>query len=539
MERRKFLKTSLIAPAGLSIGHSIADDIYEPPADETVRISICHTTDLHGHISPTQTYDGAEDLGGLGRCVTQIRKWRKSNPNHITLDIGDLYQGTHVSLESEGEIMIKLLNAANYDAWVAGNHDFDWGERVFRNAVKQSAMPVLGANLSADGFPAGHSHHDSAGYRNLVPGLIKEVDGIKIGIVGITTPGLPFWLNPGQLGSIAALDPLVETRKAIKSLKERGADCIIAAGHMGLKRWDTDDYANQVNRIISGCPEIDVYIAGHTHRDRESTVIGNTLFTQAGYYGIWAGKVDLTFHKEGARLIRRDADTVLMDQKVVEDPLILQMAGDPLQQSEKALAAPVGTLAIELREGDYDDQGADTQALIASGVIHSLAKRGEKIDGVLHGAFSKEPIPSGPKTLADMWQIVPYENRIVTATLSGDQLIAILEEAFTEGFGKRRLVGFSLSAKWDYKARIRRVSNVKDRDGKPVVPDKRYRIAFNSYDAQSGGRSMLTLREILLKPAATTQYHPIDTREALTDFFLDTETVTRETIMEKAAGKLG
>ena len=67
---------------------------------------------------------------------------------------------------------------------------------------------------------------------------------------------------------------------------------------MGLKRYDEDDYANQVNRISSECPEIDVFIAGHTHRDRPSTVIGDTLFTQAGYYGIWAGRLNLIFQKK-------------------------------------------------------------------------------------------------------------------------------------------------------------------------------------------------------------------------------------------------
>ncbi|MEM6916288.1 MAG: 5'-nucleotidase C-terminal domain-containing protein, partial [Verrucomicrobiota bacterium] len=125
-----------------------------------------------------------------------------------------------------------------------------------------------------------------------------------------------------------------------------------------------------------------------------------------------------------------------------------------------------------------------------------------------------------------------YENRIVTATLTGEQLIALLEEAFTNGFGRRRLVGFELEVEYDRELKKQRVLEAKAPDGSPVDPAKSYRIAFNSYDAQSGGRSMLLLRELLLKPSSKTHYFSVDTREALTDLFLDKEVVTAALIEE-------
>jgi len=527
MNRRHFLSTVLsTAGAGWIVRPAFGTGVYEPPEEELVRISIFHTTDLHGHIMPTEMYDGTVDVGGFGRCLTQIRDWRKGSDHSLTVDVGDLYQGTHVSRESEGDWMVKLLNAGNYDAWVAGNHDFDWGEEVFRRAVNGSDMPVLGANLEVQGHRAGDSLHAGGPFRNLQAGIIREVAGIRIGIVGITTPGLPFWLNPSQLGTVRALDPLAETRRAIDSFREQGVDCVIACGHMGLKRGDGDDYANQVNRIISGCPEIDVYIAGHSHRDRPSTMIRDTLFTQAGYFGIWAGRLELTFLRDSKKLIRRDAETVLMDGEVAVDPLVLEIAGDAVDASREKLAASIGRLASRLEEGDYDGTGADSQSLIAAGMVHALAKRGESVDGVLHGAFVRDPIEPGEKTLADAWRWVPYENRIVTATLTGEQLEAVLEEAFTRGFGKRRLVGFTFSADWNSEERFRDVSGIRDRTGAPLDPAKDYRIAFNSYDAQSGGRRMLLLRETILRAAAMTTYHPVDTREALVDFFLEEKSVT-------------
>src|SRR6266404_9736933 len=122
---------------------------------DTVCISILHTTDLHGHILPTSDYDGTADRGGLARCVTQIRRWRRQNPNSILVDVGDVYQGTEVSLRNKGELMIDLFNHLKYDAWVIGNHEFDWGIEPFERALERSAMPVLAANTSLEGKPSG------------------------------------------------------------------------------------------------------------------------------------------------------------------------------------------------------------------------------------------------------------------------------------------------------------------------------------------------------------------------------------------------
>src|SRR5436309_3358140 len=83
-----------------------------------ITISILHTTDLHGLILPTVDYKGNLDLGGLARCVTQIRRWRRQNRNSILIDVGDVYQGTEVGLRSKGEVMIDLFNYLKYDAWI-------------------------------------------------------------------------------------------------------------------------------------------------------------------------------------------------------------------------------------------------------------------------------------------------------------------------------------------------------------------------------------------------------------------------------------
>src|SRR2546421_2860512 len=151
--RRDFVK--VLGGAGLVT--TLPRFAYAAPPSE-VTISIVHTTDLPGHILPTADYDGMPDVGGFARCVTQIRRWRRQNPNPILIDIGDIYQGTDVGLRTRGSLMIDLFNHLGYDAWVVGNHEFDWGIEPFVSAVQRSTMPVLAANMSLNGRPAGESH---------------------------------------------------------------------------------------------------------------------------------------------------------------------------------------------------------------------------------------------------------------------------------------------------------------------------------------------------------------------------------------------
>src|SRR5881392_2124080 len=171
--RREFLK--LAGRAGvLSAVPTLASAATALNSD-TVCISILHTTDIHGHILPTSDYDGNPDRGGLARCVTQIRRWRRQNRNSILIDVGDVYQGTEVSLRNKGELMIDLFNYLQYDAWVIGNHEFDWGIEPFINALQRSAMPVLGANTILNGKSAASSSDSQHPFAKVQPFVVKEI----------------------------------------------------------------------------------------------------------------------------------------------------------------------------------------------------------------------------------------------------------------------------------------------------------------------------------------------------------------------------
>src|SRR5438477_1501478 len=345
--RRDFVK--LISRAGLisavpNLAHAAA--ILNP---DTVCISILHTTDLHGHILPTSDYDGATDRGGLARCVTQIRRWRQQNPNSILVDVGDVYQGTEVSLRNKGELMIDLFNHLKYDAWVIGNHEFDWGIEPFTNALQKSAMPVLGTNTIFNGKSAGSSSDSQHPFAKVQPFVVKEIAGIKIAIIGITTPGMSFWLPREFTVGIDFQHPVDPVRQAMEKAKSEGADAIVLTGHMGLKpRTGGDDFANTVMALTSEFPDVAAFIAGHTHQAITSRLTNGVLLTQADHFGIHVGRLNLLFDRNSKKLLAREATCELMDNRFHLDHAIISRAKPQLAESDAALAEPIGELAETL-----------------------------------------------------------------------------------------------------------------------------------------------------------------------------------------------
>ena len=284
---------------------------------DTVTISILHTTDLHGHLLPTTDYAGNPDLGGLARCATQIRAWRKENSNSLLVDVGDVYQGTAVSLDNRGALMIRALNALNYDAWVVGNHEFDWGMEALGAAVKNSTMPVLSGNSRWEDRAPGH---DASPLR---PYIVKEAAGFRIAIIGLTTPALATWLPPENLRGFEALDPLESLASILREVEALKPDAIILAGHMGLIRRDNE--ANQIGALTRAFPQLTACLGAHTHQNHPGEIINGVLYTQADHYGIHAGKVDLTFDRATRRLVQRQATTVQMDHQVALDSAVLAL----------------------------------------------------------------------------------------------------------------------------------------------------------------------------------------------------------------------
>jgi 2',3'-cyclic-nucleotide 2'-phosphodiesterase (5'-nucleotidase family) len=522
IDRRRFLCTLGQGALLTSLPGSLwADDA------NAVTISLLHTTDLHGHILPTVDYNNNPDLGGLARCASQIRQWRRANPNSIVLDIGDVYQGTELGLQTQGAAMIRCLNALAYDAWVVGNHEFDWGLEAFMGCVELSSMPVLSGNALIGGKQAGKLGQGAGPLAKLRPWFIKEVAGFRLAIIGLTTPALVAWLPPEKLKDFEVRDPVEAMRPLLREVSALRPDAIILAGHMGLTR--RDDYANRVGALTREFPQLAACLGGHTHQNHSSETVNNVLYTQADHYGIYAGKVDLTFDRTTRRLLQREAVTVPMDHQIALDPLVLSLTQADLAASARVLSREIGELTETFGVISTFGRPSDVERLIGSAMKAALSKKGVEIDAVVHGLFDdKQVLGRGTKTVADAWTILPYENEIVTIELSHDDLLA-LARGLSLGRDFRNLMGMQMVGSGEGSAF--QVEDLRATDGLALPVKSTYRVALNSYDSQSGGQRFPVVGRLVASPSSRRMLHSIQIRDALIDFFVERQKVGRVSLL--------
>lgn len=474
---------------------------------KTKTISIFHTTDLHGHIVPTQTYGGLPDVGGFARCASCIRQWRKDAPESLLLDIGDVYQGTAQSLMNGGKLMIGLFNRLGYDAWTLGNHDFDWGPELLETNLSLSKSPVLTGNIERGGKIPGSFE---GAWQGVKPWVMKEVGGFRIALIGLVTPGLPYWLAPETLGGVSATDPSESLRRSLAEARAAKADAIVVMAHMGWR--NADDFANPVREILAANSGVDVLLAGHTHQDKPSWENGSVLCSQASYHGINCGRVDLTFDLDSRKLVQRRAFTMLMDKRFDLDPVVMELAQPELKKADEQMARKLGTANSTI---PGKGRGSRLTTLFCEFFSEALQRNQTPVDGIFHGTFGTGDLAAGDIDVAVCWKLLPYENLLSIVEVSAAELIEIVREDGRDSKSDRTLWPFELDL--DNEGKPTRFLH----RGEPVAAERRFKIGLNSYDAQSGGQKLMRLREITASPAAKRVTTRIDTRGALIDGILN------------------
>jgi 2',3'-cyclic-nucleotide 2'-phosphodiesterase (5'-nucleotidase family) len=481
-----------------------------------VEIRVLHTTDLHGHILPTRDYDGNDNVGGLLRCATAIRQLRAERENTLLVDCGDLYQGSAESYLTSGRTMIRAIDALQYDVWTLGNHEFDWGLDKLIPLEASTRASVLAANIvprPGEPMPLGRMR----------PFVIREFQGVRVAIVGLITPGVPSWSWPDLLGPLQFERSVQALRRVMPLVREAGPDVILLTTHQGYRQYG-DDHANEVNAIARNFPEIDVIIGGHSHRVQEDVHIGGTLYVQAGYYGIWLGCLDLVYDTVARKLVTRNSRVVPIADLYPPDTELEELLRDELGMARRYLDERVGESDVKLT-ADADAKGrSQIQALLAAALAEAS---GAEI--VLHGALSEDPLPAGPIRMKEIWQIVPYENRVAVLQLTADDLRAILEENLANKGNYQFMGTHGLDYDVEGRGSERKVANLRLANGEPLHPRKRFRVAVNSYVLASGGARFPVLRSIAEKPESRLDLKRIDTRTAVVDYIRKNSPLTLET----------
>ena len=227
MHKQKFGKILSVA---LSVAMVLSLSVTALAADGETHLTIIGTSDTHGNIWGYSYEDMKESTGdGLARVSTYVSQVREENPNTILVDAGDTIQGTIMtddlySKDTTDHPVPAALNYMGYDAWVLGNHEFNFGVDTLKEIIAQTDVPVLAANIkNADG-----SYFTGAGY------TIVERGGVKVAIIGVTTPNIPRWDGTKQGVADLTFESMADAvADCIEEIGD-GADVIMVSTHAGL-----------------------------------------------------------------------------------------------------------------------------------------------------------------------------------------------------------------------------------------------------------------------------------------------------------------
>lgn len=476
-----------------------------PSHARLVELTILHTTDLHGYIWPTTDYDGRENVGGFLRCASMIDTIRAQKENVVLIDCGDTFQGAPENYFSDGKLLVEGLNWLGYDAWILGNHEFDWGWQALRRLHDLAEIPFLAANLN---FKPGSENW----LPKIKPYVIKEVHGVKVAIVGLVTPGIPRWSRPYLLNGAMFKGSLETLADIMPRVKSENPDLLVVAVHQGYKHRG-DDFANEIQAIAKTFPEIDVLLGGHTHTPVVDMRMGPVLYSQAGYHGIWLGQIDVTYDTVSRSVQDKTSMLHLMDDRIVYHEFLLEKWSSQLAQSSNRLSETIGVMDARLETRTDARGNSPMQHFICKAIAD-----GTGADFVLHGSLSEEAVGPGVITYGDVWRMVPYENTIGIIHITPARIREILEENFSRPVTFQSLGAYGFTFELKKENGRAAISDLRDPDGHPLHSRKHYRVALNSYVLASGGERYLKTREIAELPESRLEMLDVDTRELVANY---------------------
>ena len=386
-------------------------------------IALLHTNDLHGHLTSWQGWEGelkGKRIGGFDRLAGAVARTRsQAGENVLLLDAGDLIGDTMLADLTRGESLITALNHLKYDALTFGNHEPDFGTAVLRERMAQADFPFVAANLvyrkSASLFAA--------------PYVIRKVAGISVGIRGLTYPKTPWTTAEENVTELEFQDPLPAVTRYLPELRDAGAEIVILLSHLGL---------GGDQRLAEAVPGIDVIVGGHSHnRMTKAEQLGETLIVQAGAHGSDLGRLDLDI--QNGRVMGHRRTLIPLDHEHVEsDASAEQLLIEILAPHRTALEEIVGTAADWLvraqtlagQEARKRSEESPVDSLFADILREQFHAHIAFLPGVGYGVA----IPPGPITAADLRQLMPHDGKVVTMSLTGDQILEVLEQAVENTF---------------------------------------------------------------------------------------------------------
>jgi len=448
-----------------------------PSRAENVKIEVFHTNDIHGWImarpAPFGEEKGKRLIGGAAALANALKRYSEPDAHALLFDAGDWFQGTPEGAFTRGQAMVEFFNALRYDAVAVGNHDFDLGADHLRQLVSGLKMPVLGANV----LSAATGERVSF----LKPYIIKEIAGIKVGVFALLTSNMPALVFPKNFQGLAAGNEIEWAKKTVAELKERGADVVILLSHAGVSNESVsipiDDKA-----IAAQVRGIDLIVGGHSHtalalplRDAAN----GTLIVQTGTGLTRVGRVVLEVDPKTRKVVKSEGRLHdLWVDELGQDPGVLKMVERIEKEVGGEMDVVVGTSAAAMgRERAKESQLGDW--------VTDCERKYTKTQVALQNSGGiRADMNAGPVTYREIFDIMPFDNKLVTMNLTGALLRDVLEISVAGGHGMLQVSGLSFS--FDPSAppgrRVREVSVA----GKPLSEKDVYSVTTVDFMALGG-----------------------------------------------------
>ena len=479
---------------------------------QEVNIKLLGTSDVHGRIVPWSYGADVEDKSGsYAQIATYVKDVRKNNKNVVLVEVGDAIQDNQIDVFAKDKKYYKdhpipkVLNEMNYDVFVLGNHEFNFGMEALDEILKDIKAKKLTANF----------YYKKNDKRYIDATTIIEKDGVKLGIIGLSTPmSAKFEEDTGNLKDMKFTSPTEEARTQVEKLKAKGVDAIIAVTHMGIDN-ENNIPDTGMRDVINAVDGIDVVIAGHMHKDVPSETIKNTLITEPHRYGTVVSEVDLTFDindKKEVKLVKKESKTVPVkaleaDKKIVEiykpyheklrelnNVVIGQTENEMVPQETKhgvsaAFSKDTG-LSSFINDVEQHYSGAD---VVTFSFDHQKARmdKGDikKKDIIFNYRYAGGDVTVYELTGKQLKEYMEWSANYFDTIQPGDT-----EYRYNAERKKSKYVTYDIFGGVNYKIDLRnpqgsKIVDLTLADGKPVTDDMKLKVGMNSYRfAQLNGK---------------------------------------------------
>lgn len=479
---------------------------------QEVNIKLLGTSDVHGRIVPWSYGADVEDKSGsYAQIATYVKDVRKNNKNVVLVEVGDAIQDNQIDVFAKDKKYYKdhpipkVLNEMNYDIFVLGNHEFNFGMKALDEILKDIKAKKLTANF----------YHKKNDKRYIDATTIIEKDGVKLGIIGLSTPmSAKFEEDTGNLKDMKFTSPTEEARTQVEKLKAKGVDAIIAVTHMGIEN-ENNIPDTGMRDVINAVDGIDVVIAGHMHKDVPSETIKNTLITEPHRYGTVVSEVDLTFDindKKEVKLVKKESKTVPVkeleaDKKIAEiykpyheklrelnNVVIGQTENEMVPQETKhgvsaAFSRDTG-LSSFINDVEQHYSGAD---VVTFSFDHQKARMNKgdikKKDIIFNYRYAGGDVTVYEMTGKQLKEYMEWSANYFDTIQPGDT-----EYRYNAERKKSKYVTYDIFGGVNYKIDLRnpqgsKIVDLTLADGKPVTDDMKLKVGMNSYRfAQLNGK---------------------------------------------------